>query len=178
MVPSVRICGVIGCLIARSYAGGLAVMGAGALLSPVGAEPRVARIARAIIRHASGGSCRWRRNSCYRRSLDDNLRRRWNIGGGAAGFPAGLVGGSATAGNEKRDRKTEDGDCGYFVFHLINLTRRDQSRSGLSTKSVIEVTSTLQISRRGVWEHMKCWNGSRRYTSDFVCKSLMIQIPL
>ena len=100
-------------------------MGAGVLFSPAIPEPRVFRIAGAIIRHTGRRSCDRRgRNNSNRRSLDDNLRRR-DIGGGA-GFLGGFVGGSATTDNEKRDRKTQDANQRYSLFHLINLTHRDR----------------------------------------------------
>src|SRR5271167_2797247 len=101
-------------------------MGAGVLFSPATPEPRVFRIAGAIIRHTGRGSCDRRgRNNSNRRSLDDNLRRR-DIGGGA-GFLGGFVGGSATTDNEKRSAKTQDANQRYF--HFTNVTHPDRSRS-------------------------------------------------
>ena len=110
-------------LVARSYSRGLAVMGAGVLVSPGSAESRFLRIAGAIVRHTGGGSRDRRRRNW---GLDDDLRRwRRNIGRGA-GFLGGFVGGSATTHNEKRDRKTQDANQRYSLFHLINLSHRDR----------------------------------------------------
>jgi hypothetical protein len=80
-------------------------MSGGALFRAVSAETRFGRVTGAIVRHAGRGSGD-RRNDCYRRCLDDNLRRRRrNVSGSPALFAGGGVGGSATSDDDKRGGK-------------------------------------------------------------------------
>jgi len=90
-------------LVARGYRGRFAMMAAAILLGPGTAQAGLFGSAGAIIGHAGRGGRNWRGDDCYRRSLDDNLRRRrrrGNIGGSVAGFLGGFVGGSAAADNK------------------------------------------------------------------------------